>query len=105
MHDSTIFYSSQLHAEFESNKYQNSYMLGDNGYPCLRYLLTPLLETRTLAEVRYNGSHIKTRNTVERMFGVWKRRFPCLSNGLRTKVQTTLPIIVATAVLHNIVFK
>ena len=35
------------------------------------------------------------------MFGVWKRRFACLKMTLRTKLTTTLSIIIATAVLHN----
>ncbi len=34
--------------------------------------------------------------------GVWKRRFACLSVGMRLKICTTLTVIVATAVLHNI---
>lgn len=38
---------------------------------------------------------------IERTFGVWKRRFPVLSVGIRTQVQTTLATIMATAVLHN----
>ena len=37
------------------------------------------------------------------MFGVWKRLFPCLSSTLCTKLETTLTIIVATAVLYNFV--
>ncbi|PSN53128.1 hypothetical protein C0J52_06273 [Blattella germanica] len=41
-------------------------------------------------------------NIVERLFGVWKRRFPCLSSGLRNKLETIPNIIVACAVLHNI---
>lgn len=105
VHDSTIFHSSLLHAELEDGKYPNSFILGDNGYPCLRYLLTPLLNPETREEKIYNRSHITTRNTIERMFGVWKRRFPCLEVGLRTKLSTTLSIIVATAVLHNIARK
>lgn len=32
---------------------------------------------------------------------MWKRRFPVLSLGIRTQVQTTLTTIIATAVLHN----
>jgi len=47
-------------------------------------------------------AHCRTRNTVERMFGVWKRRFACLATGLRLKKDTVLVVIVATAVLHNI---
>lgn len=50
----------------------------------------------------YNESHIRTRNTVERQIGVWKRRFPILAYGCRLKIDTVLEIIVATAVLYNI---
>ena len=32
---------------------------------------------------------------------MWKRRFPCIQEGLRTKLDTTLTIIVAVAVLYN----
>jgi hypothetical protein len=52
--------------------------------------------------VNYNTAHKSTRNCIERCFGDWKRRFPCLSLGLRTKLENTLTIIVATAVLHNV---
>ena len=54
------------------------------------------------AEESYNRSHFQTRNTVERLFRVWKRRFPCLSNGIALKPEKVCDIIVATAVLHNI---
>lgn len=47
-------------------------------------------------------SQISTRNVVERTFGIWKRRFPALSLGIRTTPQTALIIITATAILHNI---
>jgi len=49
-------------------------------------------------------SQIKARNSIERTFGVLKRRFPALKYGLRVKIliHHALPIIVATAVLHNI---
>lgn len=36
------------------------------------------------------------------MFGIWKRRFPVFSLGIRTITQTAMLIIKATAVLHNI---
>jgi len=42
---------------------------------------------------------------VERTFGVWKRRFPCLSKGLATKLETSPAIVVACAVLHNLARK
>lgn len=36
------------------------------------------------------------------MFGIWKRRFPCLSRGMGNKLETVCNIIVACAGLHNI---
>lgn len=39
---------------------------------------------------------------IERVFGIWKRRFPVLAYGLRLKLDTVLSIIPAIAVLHNI---
>lgn len=50
----------------------------------------------------YNIIHKRTRIIVERTFGIWKRRFPCLSKGLTTKLSTSTTIVVACAVLHNL---
>lgn len=57
---------------------------------------------QTRPEQLYNRAQIRTRNSIERLFGVWKRRFPILAYGMRVKLQTALKIIIATAVLHNI---
>ena len=65
--------------------------------------MTPLLHPQTQPQRRYNVAQIRTRNTVERMFGIWKSLFPRLSTALRTKLQTTLTIIVATAVLYKFI--
>lgn len=46
--------------------------------------------------------HGRTRRIVERTFGIWKRRFPCLSKGLQTKLITSTTIVTACAVLHNL---
>lgn len=102
VHDMTIFNDSILRARLENNEFRHYILLGDNGYACKRYLLTPLLNPISPSEIRYNNSQIKTRNTIERTFGVLKRRFPCLSIGMRIKVEKTLEVIVATSVLHNI---
>ncbi len=64
--------------------------------------MTPVRNLNHPAERRYNLSHARTRGIVERLFGVWKGRFPCLSLGLRNKVDNCFAIIVAVAVLHNI---
>lgn len=101
-HDSTVFSASAIRAKFDNGTYQNCYLLGDSAYPCRNYLLTPLLNTATPQEERYNAAHIHTLNTIERKFGVVKRRFPAMGNGIRTNTRTTLAAVVATAVLHNI---
>jgi hypothetical protein len=102
VHDSTIFGSSRLCAQFETKEIAQGYLLGDAGYPSKPYLLTPLQSTVTVAERRYNYSQIRTRNPIERTFGVLKRRFPCLRLGLRVRLRSSLVIIVACATLHNI---
>ena len=42
IHDSTIFHESRLRARFGTREIGNGYLLGDGGYPCKSYLLTPL---------------------------------------------------------------
>jgi hypothetical protein len=101
VHDSTNFNDSSLCAQLENGRYEGRFLLGDSGYACRSFILTPLLNPRTPAEEAYNNSHRATRNPIERCFGVLKRRFPCLAIGLRTKMETTLATIVACCVLHN----
>lgn len=76
-------------------------LVGDSGYACRSYLMTPILKPKNEGEVRYNTAHRRTRCVIERCFGRLKRRFPCLHLGLRTALQNTLVIIVASTVLHN----
>ncbi|CAI6359270.1 unnamed protein product [Macrosiphum euphorbiae] len=97
-HDSTIFFNSSI----EANEFGNGLIVGDGGYAVKNYLLTPLLNPLTRAENLYQESQIRTRNIVERSYGVWKRRFPILSLGIRLDLSKVEAIIVATAVLHNI---
>ncbi|XP_066587600.1 putative nuclease HARBI1 [Prorops nasuta] len=100
-HDSLIFERSAIKTRFEVGEFQGI-LLGDNGYGNKPYLVTPVINPTTNAEKRYNASHIATRNLIERVFGVWKRRFSPLRTGLRTKLTTSCSIIVALAVLFNI---
>lgn len=101
-HDQTIFNNSSIKSKFDAGYYRNSFLLGDSGYKNCDCLLTPLLETNNAAETLYNNCHIRTRNTVERQYGIWKRRFAILSLGMRVSNELSKIIIVATAVLHNI---
>ncbi|XP_063913017.1 putative nuclease HARBI1 [Zophobas morio] len=104
-HDSNIFNHSRIKDDFEDNVYPNCLLLGHSGYANGKYLVTPLLNPRTPPEQLYNESHIRTRNVIERCFGVLKRRFPILAYGCRLKVDTCLIIIVAASVLHNLVLR
>lgn len=101
-HDSRIFRESKRRALFEQGKYGNAVLVGDSGYASANYMMTPLQECHTPAEQLYNESQIRTRNVIERFFGVWKRRFPVMAVGLRVKLIKVLPMITATLVLHNI---
>lgn len=100
-HDSLIFSNSAAKFQFDSNRFQNAVVLGDSGYFLNNYLLTPLSNPQTKVQQLYNESHIRTRNVIERCFGVWKRRFPVLSIGMRCRIPLAQDIIVATAILHN----
>jgi hypothetical protein len=101
-HDQTIFNNSSLKQKFEDGTFGSFMLVGDSGYQLKPYLMTKLQRVQTAAENLYNESQIRTRNVVERQYGVWKRRFPVLQIGMRLKIATVLNIIVATAVLHNL---
>lgn len=102
VHDSTIFNNSRVKYLMEAQQLGRGCLLGDRGYALKKYLLVPLADPQTPAEKLYNESQIRTRNVVERAFGVWKRRFPCIGSQLRVKLKNVQPIIVSTAILHNL---
>lgn len=101
-HDSNIFNNSTIKTKFENEEFSNSIILGDSGYPLLPYLITPLLNPADQAQMLFNEAQIRTRNIIERTFGIWKRRFPILAYGMRIKIERVQDVIVTTAVLHNI---
>ncbi|KAI4468055.1 dde superfamily endonuclease [Holotrichia oblita] len=90
-----VFNNSTLRHEFQQQAHGNHILLGDSGYRNRNYLLTH-------AENLFNEAHIRTRNCVERLYGIWKRRFPVLAHGMRLQLRFFQCVIVATAVLHNI---
>ncbi|XP_064462591.1 putative nuclease HARBI1 [Ornithodoros turicata] len=100
-HDSRILRESTIGRELEAGVH-TGLLLGDSGYPCKRWLMTPFLQPRNRAQKQYNASHSTTRALVERTIGQLKRRFHCLHSELRVLTKHTCPIIVACCVLHNI---
>ncbi|XP_054287726.1 putative nuclease HARBI1 [Macrosteles quadrilineatus] len=101
-HDSRVFKNSSLYANFEERD-MGGLLIGDSGYECNRFLMTPLLNPVTPAQGRYQRALVRTRSSVERMFGLFKNRFRCLHNDntLRFSPRRCCIIIVACAVLHN----
>lgn len=102
-HDTYIYKNSRVRARIENGEFGiRSVFVGDSGYGVSPTLITPLAAPATRAEILFQESQIRTRNPVERTFGVWKRRFPVLALGIRLKLSSVEAVIVATAVLHNI---
>jgi len=85
MRDSVIFKQSNIAQSFASGKYGEGYLLGDSGYLCTPYLLTPFRNPSTRPEETFNSALKSTRCTIERTFGLLKRRFSCLDGQLDLK--------------------
>ncbi|XP_045500757.1 putative nuclease HARBI1 [Colias croceus] len=104
VHDANIWDNCAQKRNFVQGVYNEKLLVGDSGYSQTRYMMTPLPENTpsTRGEKLYQESQIRTRNVIERTFGIWKRRFPILSKGINVKLRRVPGIIVATAVLHNI---
>lgn len=107
VHDQTIFRQSSICRRFEAGEFGNYILVGDSGYANTPYLATPFTgNNREIGHnVRmqaYQAAIIRTRNVVERQYGVLKRRFPVLAYGIRLKVPTAMKLITACAILHNI---
>lgn len=84
-------------------------MVGDAGYPNTPYLCTPFthrggrVDRLSVPEKAYQKSLLTTRNTVERSYGLLKRRFPILMYGIQVqRVAVIQKIIAVCCVLHNI---
>jgi len=110
VHDSAAFNSSNLQMHMESGGGRNGWLLGDRGYGIQPYLTMYLMTVfndpipTTAPQRKYQKAHTKTRNMIERAFGLWKTRFRCLDSSdgpLQFTPSHCCTIITATAVLHN----
>lgn len=67
--------------------------------------MTPIGQTRTQEEVRYNSAHVRTRATIECTFGRMKMRFRCMDGSggvILSQPELACDMIFAVAALHNI---
>lgn len=77
---------------------------GDSAYPSEPWILTPLPNAAPgTPEYRFTLAHSKARSVVERLFGVLKATWRCLSRQRILMYEPTkaAEIITACAVLHN----
>ncbi|RXN22861.1 nuclease HARBI1 [Labeo rohita] len=85
----------------EAQRAYDGILLGDRGYACRQYFMTPFPDPNPGPQTRYNAALARTRARIEMTFGQLKGRFQCLKS-LRVAPDRACDIIVACAVLHNI---
>ncbi|XP_050322885.1 putative nuclease HARBI1 [Bactrocera neohumeralis] len=75
-HDAYIWESSTLKShmlnEYTANG-STGWLLGESGYPLQPWLMTPFRNVESISQQRYNDSHVRARNCVERLNGVLKK--------------------------------
>ncbi|KAL0870255.1 hypothetical protein ABMA27_005287 [Loxostege sticticalis] len=107
-HDSHIWNSSPVRALMEGLHEEGEafWLLGDSGYAQRPWMMTPILNAApNSAEEHYTRMQIKTRNVIERCFGVLKGRWRCL---LAHRTMHYHPVKAgkmanACVVLHNLI--
>ncbi|XP_068565314.1 putative nuclease HARBI1 [Cebidichthys violaceus] len=100
VHDARILRASSIHQKLSQGEFAGI-ILGDKGYACQPFLLTPFADPQGGAQMNFNLAHARTRGRIEMAFGLLKTRFQCLCH-LRVKPDRACDIIVACTVLHNI---
>ncbi|KAJ8927678.1 hypothetical protein NQ314_019835 [Rhamnusium bicolor] len=78
-------------------------LLGDNGYACRLYLLTPVIYPTNTTRKNYNRAHKAYRNLIERVNGFGTGVFLAAYTEPNDKLDTIVAVIYGTAVLHNII--
>ncbi|XP_030745914.1 putative nuclease HARBI1 [Sitophilus oryzae] len=104
VHDSRVFRTSPLSTQLEEKCGRNRYILGDGGYPCTRYLLTPYRDRGELTAVQsnYNRKLASSRYIIEHCFGILKQKFRQLYHVKLRSIEDICHFIRACCVLHNL---
>ncbi|XP_062316774.1 uncharacterized protein LOC134020631 [Osmerus eperlanus] len=76
-------------------------LVGDRGYACQPFLMTPYPDPNTRPQNYFNVALNRTRVEIEMTFGILKARFNCL-RGLRVAPDRACQVVTACVVLHNV---
>ncbi|XP_068704547.1 putative nuclease HARBI1, partial [Montipora foliosa] len=103
-HDSFIFTDSVIGQQLQTQArtLEDGLLLGDSGFPCRPFLMTPYLNPSSAQQEAFNRAHTKTRVAIEQTFGWWKRRFHLLHSEIRMTPEKACILIGACTTLHNI---
>lgn len=101
-HDAIVFRNSALHEKFTNGEFGvDSAIITDSAYALDDFVCKPLQNPRSESEKRYQFAQVRSRNVVERTYGVLKRKFQCLSEGMAFGRETIQDIILSCCILHN----
>ena len=102
--DSLVFKNSELFRQFVMGAWGDSVLLGDAAYGLHTWMMTPYERGLHLpeSESRFNFWQSSGRMTVERAFGVLKKRFPILCSPFSFNVAWVCKVVTFCVTIHNI---
>ena len=103
-HDSFIFQDSLIYDKLndEMKDLEDGFLIGDSGYGCKPFLMTPYPHPCTQHQEAFNEALGKTSVKIEQSFGIFKRRFHLMHSELQMDPVNVSQLVGACAVLHNI---
>lgn len=92
------------------------YYPADAGYPMIQRILVPYRKVRYHLKEQYDAEakpetpqklfnlrHAQARNAVERIFGIFKKRFAFMATGSKHKIKDQIKLILVCVCLHNFI--